>query len=158
MKLERPDPNIYKTQPIEQHVAIELQSMSIQDKEYETYVKLTEWYNAWQGRCYVSFSGGKDSTLMAYLAASCFMENGWKETPLILMFCDTGLEYPEIREFVPQYTEWLRKQFPEVNIKLEFGGLSDRTKRPARSKMTLDDLQDVGYHRHYNHIVSSFSF
>ena len=96
--------------------------------------------------------------MMAYLAASCFKENGWKETPLILMFCDTGLEYPEIREFVPWYTEWLRQQFPEVNIKLEFHGLSDRTKRPAQSKMTLDDLQDAGYRRHYSHIVSSFSF
>ena len=44
MKLKRPDPNIFKTRPIEQHAAIELQNMSIIEKEYETYITLTEWY------------------------------------------------------------------------------------------------------------------
>lgn len=158
MKLKRPDPILFKTQPIEPHVAIQLQNMSISEKEYETYIKLTEWYYAWQGRCYVSFSGGKDSTVMAYLAANCFKENGWTETPLILMFCDTGLEYPEIREFVSWYAKWLQEKFPEVNIKLEFHGLLDKTKHPAQSKMTLDDSQDASHRRHCSHFSSIFAF
>ena len=157
MKFERPDPTIFKTQPIEKNVAIELQSMSLADKEYETYVKLTEWYHAWRGKCYVSFSGGKDSTLLAYLTACCFRDNGWTETPLVLWFCDTGLEYPEIREFVPWYTEWLRERFPDVNIKLEFHGLLSKTRCLAHSKKTSDDSLAVRNHRRYTHRASSFS-
>lgn len=99
-KLKRPDENLYFNHPIDQNVAYELMSMSLEEKEYESYVKLTEWYIAWEGKCYVSFSGGKDSTVLAYLTAQCFMENEWFKTPLVLCFFDTGLEYPEIRDFI----------------------------------------------------------
>lgn len=59
-RIQRPDENLYFNHPIDQNAAYELMSMPLEDKEYESYVKLTEWYIAWEGKCYVSFSGGKD--------------------------------------------------------------------------------------------------
>ena len=85
-RIQRPDENLYFNHPIDQNAAYELMSMPLEDKEYESYVKLTEWYIAWEGKCYVSFSGGKDSTVLAYLTAQCFMENEWFKTPLVLCF------------------------------------------------------------------------
>lgn len=41
---------------------------------------------------YVSFSGGKDSTVLLHIAKSIFPD-------IQYMFIDTGLEYPEIRKF-----------------------------------------------------------
>lgn len=69
------------------------------------------------GRCYASFSGGKDSTVLAYLVADALNELG-ATCPLHLAFCDTGLEYPENREFVTFYADWLRKRFPAVAVEL----------------------------------------
>lgn len=96
----RPDETLYFNHPIEDAAAYQLLHMTLEEKEYETYVKLTEWFIAWKGKCYVSFSGGKDSTVLAYLTAQCLMENEWFQTPLVLCFFDTGLEYPEIRDFI----------------------------------------------------------
>ena len=56
-------------QPLTNEAARKLMAMDVQDKEILTYEKLDEWYTAWGGQCYVSFSGGKDSTVLAYLAA-----------------------------------------------------------------------------------------
>jgi 3'-phosphoadenosine 5'-phosphosulfate sulfotransferase (PAPS reductase)/FAD synthetase len=42
---------------------------------------------------YVSFSGGKDSTVLLHLVRRVFPRT-------VAMFIDTGLEYPEIRQFV----------------------------------------------------------
>lgn len=113
------DTTLYKNHPIPDHIAIELQQASLPEKEFMTYEKLTEWYLAWEGKCYISFSGGKDSTLLAYLTAQCFMENEWYHTPLVLCYFDTGLEYPEVRQFVPAFADWLREQFPKLEIQLE---------------------------------------
>lgn len=54
--------------------------------------RIREWYNHWNGDVYVSFSGGKDSTVLAHL-----VHDMYHDVPLV--FCDTGLEYPEIRDF-----------------------------------------------------------
>lgn len=54
-------------QPLTNEAARKLMALDVQDKEILTYEKLDEWYTAWGGRCYVSFSGGKDSTVLAYL-------------------------------------------------------------------------------------------
>lgn len=108
----------YSNQPIPKEAAKQLLALDLEDKEILTYEKLDQWYTAWNGKCYVSFSGGKDSTVLAYLAA-CYLSSF--RTPLWelnLVFVNTGLEYPEIQKFVNEYTDWLRKKFPRVTINL----------------------------------------
>ena len=102
--------------PLTKEAAQKLMALDLTAKELTTYEKLDEWYTAWGGRCYVSFSGGKDSTVLAYLAArylSSFRTPPWK---LNLVFVNTGLEYPEIQKFVNEYADWLRKEFPRVTV------------------------------------------
>lgn len=113
------DQTLYHNQPLTDEVAIELMNMSLEEKDFVTYQKITEWYIAYNGKCYVSFSGGKDSTLLSYLTAKCLAENEWYKTPLVLCFFDTGLEYPEIRKFVFSFADWLRAQFPQLKVVLE---------------------------------------
>ena len=72
----------------------ELQALPLERKMQITQTRLIEWYTAWDGKCYVSFSGGKDSTVLADQAAKVCKMLGYK---LILWFSDTGLEYPEIK-------------------------------------------------------------
>ncbi len=61
------------------------------------------------GKVYVSFSGGKDSTVLLHIARGIFPE-------MKAMFLDTGLEYPEIRDFVKTYdnVDWVR---PKMSFK-----------------------------------------
>lgn len=50
---------------------------------------------------YLSFSGGKDSTVLHYLVAEVEMEY-WGEIRIPRVFCDTGLEYPELKKHVQE--------------------------------------------------------
>jgi 3'-phosphoadenosine 5'-phosphosulfate sulfotransferase (PAPS reductase)/FAD synthetase len=108
----------YSNQPIPKEAAKQLLALDLDDKEILTYEKLDQWYTAWDGKCYVSFSGGKDSTVLAYLVArylSSFRVPPWE---LHLVFVNTGLEYPEIQKFVNTYADWLREKFPRVTVNL----------------------------------------
>lgn len=108
----------YSNQPIPKEAAKQLLALDLEDKEILTYEKLDQWYTAWNGKCYVSFSGGKDSTVLAYLAArylSSFRAPPWE---LTLVFVNTGLEYPEIQKFVNEYADWLREKFPRAIVNL----------------------------------------
>ena len=60
------------------------------------------------GKIYTSFSGGKDSTVLADLAARAYAADPDESSPLTLIFENTGLEYPEIQKFVKEFAEWLR--------------------------------------------------
>lgn len=104
--------------PLTKEAAKSLLALDLEDKVITSYEKLDEWYIAWGGECYVSFSGGKDSTVLAYLAArylSSFRTPPW---PLNLVFVNTGLEYPEIQRFVNEYADWLRRKFPRITVNL----------------------------------------
>ena len=70
----------------------------------------------YSGKVAVSFSGGKDSTVLLDLARRAFPD-------IPAVFVDTGLEYPEIREFVktvPNVT-WLRPEMPFSKVISEYG-------------------------------------
>lgn len=60
---------------------------------------------------YIAFSGGKDSTVLLNIARRLYPD-------IPAVYCDTGLEYPEIRQFVRTFdnVEMIRprKMFPDV--------------------------------------------
>ena len=73
-----------------------LQGLSLDLKIAKSKNRIQEWYNYWGGQVYVSFSGGKDSTVLKHL-----VENTVGAVPSV--FCDTGLEYPEINQVIKEY-------------------------------------------------------
>lgn len=89
-----------------------LQSYDLGNKIQISIARIMEWYNRNDKKCYVSFSGGKDSTVLAWLAAQVCKLFDCK---LILWFSDTGLEFPELREHVKTYLEWLKLTFHSQN-------------------------------------------
>lgn len=104
--------------PISPERAKALLALPLEDKVLISWEKIDQWYTAWGGKCYVSFSGGKDSTVLAYLVARYLASYRTPPWPLNLVFVNTGLEYPEIQHFVDDYAVWLRKKFPRVTINL----------------------------------------
>lgn len=70
-----------------------LQNLPLDLKIAKSKLRIQEWYNHWGGQVYISFSGGKDSTVLKHLVESIYPN-------VISVFCDTGLEYPEIKDFV----------------------------------------------------------
>jgi len=69
------------------------QGLPIKAKILFSELRIREWYNHWEGQVYVAFSGGKDSTVLLHLVRSQY-----PKVPAV--FVDTGLEFPEIRDFV----------------------------------------------------------
>ena len=79
--------------------------------------RIQEWLDHWEDQCYVAFSGGKDSTVLLDLV--------WSINPRIpAVFVDTGLEYPEIREFVKTFGDrvvWLKPKMPFTQVIEKYG-------------------------------------
>lgn len=89
----------------------ELQSLPLYRKIGITVARILEWYNRWDGKVFISFSGGIDSTVLLDIARKCIPD-------IEAVFVDTGLEYPELREFVKTIDNvtWVKpaKRFDEV--------------------------------------------
>lgn len=87
-----------------------MQAMPLSAKVSLTKQRIREWVNEYgEDGVYVSFSGGKDSTVLLTIAREEFPE-------MKAVFVDTGLEYPEIRSFVRTWdnVEWLK---PKMSFK-----------------------------------------
>lgn len=86
-----------------------MQGWSLARKIQVTQTRIMEWYMHYEGKVYVSFSGGKDSTVLLDLARRIYPD-------IPAVFIDTGLEYPSIRSFVKSKENviWL---LPEMNFK-----------------------------------------
>lgn len=92
------------------------QAFSLSEKENYTRELIIQWYEYWEGEVYVSFSGGRDSTVLLYQVRKLF-----PDVPAV--FIDTGLEYPEIRNFVKKIdnVEWIRPEIPFHEVIKKYG-------------------------------------
>lgn len=71
----------------------QMQAVPLTGKILMTKRRIREWYDHFDGQVYVSFSGGKDSTVLKHIVDSMY-----SDVPAV--FVNTGLEYPEIQQFV----------------------------------------------------------
>ena len=89
---------------------IQWQNLPLNIKILMTKERIRNWINEYgEDGVYISFSGGKDSTVLLDL-----VRQNYPDIPAV--FIDTGLEYPEIREFVKKFDNviWLK---PKMNFK-----------------------------------------
>jgi 3'-phosphoadenosine 5'-phosphosulfate sulfotransferase (PAPS reductase)/FAD synthetase len=108
-----------------------LQGLPLIQKVDLTERRLSQFYNYYGGKVYISFSGGKDSTVLLHIARKLFPE-------IKAAFIDTGLEYPEIRDFVKQTpnVDWVR---PDITFK----AVIDKYGYPIISKEVAQKLQEI---------------
>ena len=91
------------------------QAMPLEIKIGLTKNRIREWVREFgTGGVYVSFSGGKDSTVLLHIVREMYPD-------IEAVFVNTGLEYPEIQKFV--------KTFDNVTI--------------LRPKMRFDELNEL---------------
>lgn len=68
------------------------QSLPLNEKIQMSLMRIRQWYEAHDGNVYVSISGGKDSSVLLDLVRTAY-------PGVLAVFCDTGLELPEVRQF-----------------------------------------------------------
>lgn len=70
----------------------QMQSWSLERKIQVSQTRILEWIKHYNGKVYVSFSGGKDSTVLLDLVRRV-------DPDVEAVYCDTGLESRKIRKF-----------------------------------------------------------
>lgn len=113
-----------------------LQAKTLEEKIQISTARIIEWYETWNGQVYVSFSGGKDSTVLLDLVRRVY-----PDVPAV--FSDTGLEFPELREFVKSFdnVEWVKPKQTFVDV-LKNNGYPIISKTVSRM---VHDVQTLGY-------------
>ena len=93
-----------------------MQGWSLEEKIKVSQMKILEWYREYNGQVFTSFSGGKDSTVLLDLARQVCPD-------IPAVYVDTGLEYPELRDFVKTKDNviWLRPRYPFTQIIEKYG-------------------------------------
>lgn len=73
----------------------QMQSLPLDDKVQMTKRRIDDWVNQFgEDGVYVSFSGGKDSTVLVDIVRNIC---GYKDIPLV--FVDVPTQYPELKQF-----------------------------------------------------------
>ena len=94
----------------------ERQGWSLDQKIDHSLGVIDQFYQRLNGKCYVSFSGGKDSTIVLWLARKIY--------PNIKgCFCNTGNEYPDIVKFVRTFDniDWIRPKLKPKEVLAKYG-------------------------------------
>lgn len=95
---------------------------TLEQKEWHFFHVLDTFYHNMKGNVYVSFSGGKDSTVMVFLIKKWLKIMGYP--PVKLVFNNTTNEYAEILDFVKSFGDevtWLRPKMTFAQTLQKYG-------------------------------------
>lgn len=110
----------------------QMQSVPLEGKIIMSQLRIQQWYDYWGGDVYLSFSGGKDSTVLKHLIETT---SGVDDVPVV--FVDTGLEYPEVRMFATKHADVVLR--PEMR----FDEVIGKYGYPVISKKIAGALEDA---------------
>lgn len=92
--------------------------------------RITDLYYRSVGEVYLSFSGGKDSTIVLELLKQCGLESQVKA-----VFCDTGIELKATKDFVQWASENWYKNVEIIRPEFSFAETIKKYGKPALSKL-----------------------
>ena len=125
----------------------ELQGYPLSIKVSLTKQRIREWVHRYgEDGVYISFSGGKDSTVLLHIVREMYPD-------IPAVFVDTGLEFPEIRSFVRNFDNvvWLKpkKNFRKVIEEYGYPFISKEVSECvyAAKKYLTEVLQEIGSDR-----------
>ena len=118
----------------------QMQSLPLEAKIIMTQQRIRQWYEYWDGQVYVSFSGGKDSTVLKHI-----VDGMYDDVPAL--FVNTGLEYPEIQRFVKDIKDgkfgYLNKDVEIVRPEMRFDEVISNYGYPVISKEISKKVHDA---------------
>ena len=93
----------------------ELQALPLERKIQILQARVIEWYLKFNGKVFISDSGGKDSAVLRDL-----VHRVYPDVPCV--FSNTGLEYPEIQKLAKEHNaQFLYPQIPFPQVVMEYG-------------------------------------
>ena len=114
----------------EKHFLRQMQALPLIAKVRMSQQRIREWYDHFDGNVFVSFSGGKDSTVLSHV-----VHEYYPDVPLV--FCNTGLEYPEIQAFANK----MGAEF--IYPKMSFSQVISKYGYPIISKENAEEFKKV---------------
>lgn len=116
-----------------------------------TQQRIRQWYDYWDGQVYVSFSGGKDSTVLKHI-----VDGMYDDVPAV--FVNTGLEYPEIQSFVRDIKagkyDCFNSDIEIVRPEMRFDEVLKKYGYPVISKEISQKVHDVNSAKKTNYANS----
>lgn len=115
----------------------ERQAWSLEQKIDHSLGAIDQFYQRLNGKVYVSFSGGKDSTVLYWLARKIYSD-------IKAVFCNTGNEYPDIVKFVNR----MKDEGGNIEIihpKLKPQEVMSKYGFPLISKETSSIIKDIKF-------------
>lgn len=106
-----------------------LQSYPLWRKVQITKSRILEFQREFENKTYISFSAGKDSTVLLHIAREV-------DPNIPAVFVDTGLEYPEVRKFALSQENVIK-----LKPKMSFREVVDKYGYPLISKETANNIE-----------------
>ena len=119
--------------------------MSLDDRIRDACHRIEELYYETHGKCYVSFSGGKDSTILLALIKMCEDIYTIPENAIPAVFSNTGIELGITYDFVKRVKKEYYPNVVVIHPVKPFSWVIEHEGKPLKSKMKSKDLHQYHY-------------